>query len=210
MVVSISILIMLYMVMLGPFKLIGPFYINTLHADNDLRRKIALKAVVLSTVVSITIVAIGSYLTTRLNLSLDVLTIMMGFFMAHWSVQNALAKPGQPIKPPENPTIDLAIFPVALPEIIPPQAIALLVLSSSIHVDEMENQMSSVMTIGLIILGVMVLNWLAMITAPALMKFPVFWGIVARIVAVLLAAVSLQIILSGLNSMGLISVIFNN
>lgn len=210
MVVSISILVTLYMVMLGPFKLIGPFYINTLHADKNLKRKIALKAVVLSTVVSFIIVAIGSYLTARLNLSFDVLTILMGFFMGHWSVQNALAKPGQSIKPPENPTIDLAIFPVAMPEIIPPQAIALLILSSNIHVDEMGNKMGSLMTIGLVILGVMVLNWLAMITAPALMKFPVFWGVVARIVAVLLAAVSLQLILSGLNSMGLISVIFNN
>ncbi len=55
-----------------------------------------------------------------------------------------------------------------------------------------------------LIVVVMFLNWLFMLAASSLMKFPVFWIIVGRIVAVIVSALALQIIHFGLRDLGIV------
>ena len=63
------------------------------------------------------------------------------------------------------------------------------------------------LTIVILILVVMVLNWLFMLAIPSLMKFPGpgFWRVVSRVTGVIIAAMALQIILFGLRDLGIVS-----
>lgn len=199
-----TILITLYIILLGPLKVIVPFARTTANADRGLRRQIATRAAALSTVVSLVIAGLGGYVMSRFNLSVGVLTITMGFFMGHWAVRNALAQPVQGSPSPDQPTTALAIFPVSIPMIIPPQGIALLVLSTDLLIET--QFLDGPLFVAKLILAVMGLNWLFMLAAQSLMKFPglAFWGIVGRIVAVIISAMALQIIFSGFRGLGLL------
>ena len=199
--ISITHLATLYMIVLGPLKVIGPFAMTTLNADRALQRKIACRAFLLSTVISLVIAALGGFLMSRLNMSVGTLAIVMGIFLGHWALQTALAQNVQ-TTPPEQPNIEVAIFPISLPVIIPPQGVALLVLSTDIEL-EAHAGYGLLLVMALIVL-VMFLNWLFMLAAPSLMKFSVFWIIVGRIVAVIVSALALQIILFGLRDLGIV------
>ena len=132
--ISITHLATLYMIVLGPLKVIGPFAMTTLNADRALQRQIAWRAFLLSTVISLVIAALGGFLMSRLNMSVGTLAIVMGIFLGHWALQTALAQNVQ-TTPPEQPNIEVAIFPISLPVIIPPQGVALLVLSTDIELE---------------------------------------------------------------------------
>lgn len=199
--ISITHLATLYMIVLGPLKVIGPFALTTLNADRALQRKIAGRAFGLSTVISLVIAALGGFLMSRLNMSVGTLAIAMGIFLGHWALQTALAQNTQ-TSPPERPTIEVAIFPVSLPVIIPPQGVALLVLSTEIELEAHAGY--GLLLVMALIVVVMLLNWLFMLAASSLMKFPVFWIIVGRIVAVVVSALAMQIILFGLRDLGIV------
>jgi small neutral amino acid transporter SnatA (MarC family) len=153
----------------------------------------------LSMIISLVIAALGGFLMSRLNISVDTLAIVMGIFLGHWALQTALAQ----TVPPEQPTIEVAIFPVSLPVIIPPQGVALLVLSTEIELEAHAGY--GLLLVMALIVVVMFLNWLFMLAAPSLMKFPVIWIIVGRIVAVIVSALALQIILFGLRNLGIVA-----
>jgi multiple antibiotic resistance protein len=173
-----------------------------LNADRALQRQIAGRAFVLSTIISLVIAALGGFLMSRLNMSVGTLAIVMGFFLGHWALQTALTQNTQ-TAPPEQPTIEVAIFPISLPVIIPPQGIALLVLSTDIELEAHAGY--GLLFVMALIVVVMFLNWLFMLAASSLMKFQVFWIIVGRIVAVIVSALALQIILLGLRNLGIVA-----
>jgi multiple antibiotic resistance protein len=200
--ISIIHLATLFTIVLGPLKVIGPFAVTTRNADPALKRQIASRAFVLSTIISLVIAALGGFLMSRLNMSTGTLAIVMGFFLGHWSLQTALAKNAQ-AAPPELPTIDVAIFPISLPVIIPPQGVALLVLATDLELEAHAGY--GLLLVMALIVVVMFLNWLFMLAAPWLMKFPVFWIIVGRIVAVIVSALALQIIIFGLRNLGIVA-----
>ena len=187
--IEITILITMYIIMLGPFKVIGPYASMTANADLPLKRQIAFKATLISTIVSLLIAVFGGYVMSRFNMSVGVVAITMGLFLLHWAVSNALAQPGQSPPPPEKPTVKLAIFPIAMPGIIPPQGIALLVLSSDLLLDAKE--INGLMIIIVLIVAVMVLNYLFMLTNTWLMKLGVaFWTIFGRVLAVIYTTIA--------------------
>ncbi len=204
--IPIPLLVTLYLIVLGPLKLIGPFARMTANADRTLERQIAIRAFASSTIISLVIAGLGGYLMSRLHLSAGTLAVAMGFFLAHWAVRNALAQTGQMSPPPpDQPSIRLAIFPVSIPVIIPPQGIALLVLSTDLQIET--HFVNGLLLVIVLILAVMGLNWLCMLAARPLMKFPgpVFWEIFGRVVAVILSALALQIVIFGLRDLGIVA-----
>ena len=66
--IEITILITMYIIMLGPFKVIGPYASMTANADLPLKRQIAFKATLISTIVSLLIAVFGGYVMSRFNM----------------------------------------------------------------------------------------------------------------------------------------------
>jgi len=203
--IQIAALVAMYMILLGPFKLVPVFARATAGADKALLRLIATQAVVISTLVCIVIAGLGGFLMTRFSMSVGTLSIVMGIFLFHWAFATALALPGPASTTPEEPTKALAIFPVSMPGIIPPQGLALLVLSADLVVET--NTGSGLLTVIAIILIVMGLNWLAMIATPFLLKGPgpLILGVLSRSFAVVIAAIAVQVILVGLRDLGIVT-----
>ena len=196
-------LVTVFVIVLGPFKLIAPFVRATANADPALTRKIARRAFAWATVTAFVIVGLGGYLMSRLELSNGAVWVTMGFFLAHWAVRNAVAEEGQGPPTSAEPSLQLAVFPVALPGIIPPHGIALLVLAGDLQIES--GLVDDLLLYGLI-LSVMGLNWLCMVGAGRLMRFPgpVPLAIASRVVAVILSASAVQVILRGLRALEIV------
>ena len=203
--IQIAHLVMLYMILLGPLKLVAPFARATANADKALLRQIATRAAFVSTLVCVVVAGLGGFLMTRFHLSVGTLTIVMGAFLLQWAFVTALELPGPGAMTPEEPTKALAVFPVSLPGIIPPQGLALLILSADLVIQA--NTGSDLFTVMTIILIVMGLNWLFMIATPFLMKGPgpVILAVLSRSFAVVIATIAVQIILFGLRDLGIVA-----
>ena len=132
--VGFSALITMYMIMVGPIKLILPFAHATANADRPLRRKIALKTTLWGGGVAVICLLLGDFVVEKFLLSEGTLMIAISLFLAAFAY--SLAHAGDPARtkgaspPPEAPTTELAVIPLAFPGVIPPQGFGLLVLST--------------------------------------------------------------------------------
>ncbi len=202
-------LLTLYFILLGPLKVFGIYGQATAHADRALKFQIANTAVGLSTIVAVLLALLGGFLMTRFEIRFGTLAIIMGLFLANWAYGRSMGIPAktESIPDPENPNKLLAITPIALPGILPPQGVALLILSSGMVIEAGGmGQGGMLMVIGLIV-GVMAINWVFFIFTEALMKFPgrLFWMLLSRSLGVVAAALSLQIMLFGLRDLGILN-----
>ena len=198
--VSTSILVTLYLIMLGPLKLITPYSLATAGAHNKLLSQIAFRATIVSVITAALIAILAGYLISRLNLSPGVLAITMGFYMLLWSFTNALGRVGDDVPKTDELSIKLAYFPIAMPGIIPPHGVALLILSTVVQGG---NWFENIQFTLMLIVIVMAINWLFMLVIPSLLKLTgiKFWKVLSRVVAVIMSVVSLQIILFGLKAL---------
>jgi multiple antibiotic resistance protein len=200
-------LITLCFILLGPLKVFGIYGQATVHADRALRLRIANVSVILATFVCVLLAGLGGFLVSRFELSIGALAIVMGIFLGHWAWGRAMGinAPAEKVPNPEEPTKALAITPIAFPGIVPPQGVALLVLSSTMAFEAHEQ--SELLTVIAILLGVMAVNWIFFVSATALMKFPglLFWMLLSRTLGVVAAVLALQIILFGFRDLGIIN-----
>lgn len=196
--ISTSILVTLYVIMLGPLKLIGPYALVTAGADSKLRLKIINKAVIVSTITALLLAVLAGYLVSKLNLSLGILAVIMGIYMLVWAFANSLGRIGDDATKIEEISVKLALFPLAFPGIIPAHGIALLILSSTL--EGKSNWFENIQFTLVLIVSVMLINWLFMLALPRLLKFTgvIFWKVLGRVLAVILSAAALQIIYSGM------------
>jgi multiple antibiotic resistance protein len=199
--------ITLYIILLGPLKVFGIYAKATAHADKKLKLQIANVSVKLATLVCVLVAGLGGFLISRFELSIGALAIVMGIFLGHWAWGRAMGieSPREEVPNPEEPTKALAITPIAFPGIVPPQGVALLVLSSTM-VFEAYGQ-SDMLIVMAVLLGVMAANWIFFVSATALMKFPgpLFWMLLSRSLGVVAAVLALQVILFGFRDLGIIN-----
>jgi multiple antibiotic resistance protein len=207
--IPIALLISLYFILLGPLKVFGIYGKATAHADKSLALSIANASVILATVVAVLMVVIGGFLMSRFNLSVGTLAIAMSVYLGHWAWGKSMGieSKREDVPNPENPTKASAITPIAFPGILPPQGMVLLILSSTMVIETEGFVRSDMWTIIGLIVGVMVLNWIFMVSVGALMKFPgrIFWMLASRSLGVVAFALSVQILLFGLRDLGIIN-----
>lgn len=202
--IQIAHIVTLYAIVLGPLKVIGPFALSTAHADPILTRQIANKAFMMSLLITVIVAVVGGYLMSRFHLSVGNMSIIMAFFLANWAIDQALGK--QPSTPsPETPDISLAIMPITIPWIIPPQGVPMLVLSSSLVIEGYEAH--SLYFVGALLLAIMVLNWVAMILAKPIVKFTgmIFWVIVLHVWSIIILGLAMYLFLYGLRDLGVLA-----
>ena len=206
--VSISTLITMYLIMLGPVKLILPFAFATANAEPRLKRRIAIKTFLVSSVTAFVVLLLGDFTVSRLLLSPGTLLIAMSFFLMSFAWN--MAHVGDPArsateKPPAAPTTELALFPIAFPGVIPPQGFALLVLSTQITFEGSTPQ--SLWPLIALTLCVMLANLVFMLAADSILSFTghQVWLLVARFLSPLFVALGVHLLLLGLSSAGVIS-----
>lgn len=192
--------------MLGPFKVIGPFFKVTKGADAQSIRRIAMWATLFSAVALLIAGLLGEFFLSRYSIPLPVLSLAGGvifFLVALKSVLEQFEPPEPPAEEvavaPES-VMKVALAPLAFPAIVTPYGIAALVVLVALS-----QSLESRLTIAALVVTIMVLNLLVMLVAWRLQTALSFvLRIFGAVLGVIQVALGLQIMNSALRALGVL------
>jgi multiple antibiotic resistance protein len=194
----------LLFLMLGPFKIIGPFARLTKAADAALARQIALRATILAGLALLAAAFLGERVLSSYGIPLPVLSLSGGIILFLVALQNILrefapqdAGSGEP---PPPPTLNMALTPLAFPTIVTPYGIAAVVVFLAISPDS-----RSRLIIGAILVAIMLLNLLVMVATRYMRPIvAIALQIIGAVLGIIQVALGLQIIHRSLRTLGVL------
>jgi multiple antibiotic resistance protein len=179
--------------MLGPFKIIGPFAKITRGADAKFIRQIAFRSILFSSIALLMAAFLGQTIMSKYGIPLPILGISGGiilFLIALLNIINQFSINPESEERAITPTMKMAINPLAFPTIVTPYGIALVIIMMSMFPDQ-----KSKLTIGLIVLGIMALNLIIMLITRHILKYlAVILALVGAILGIIQVAFGLLII----------------
>jgi len=178
--------------MLGPFKIIGPFVKMSKGTDPALMRGIAIKAAIFATLGLLITAFIGESLLAKFGIPVSILALTGGLILFLVALSNVLQQytPSGADVAHEPPTTGMAMTPLAFPTIVTPYGIAAVIVFMAISPD-----LHSQLVIGAIIIGIMALNLLMMLLTRFIGKL-LFLGLslLGSVLGVIQVALGLMII----------------
>jgi multiple antibiotic resistance protein len=195
----------LFFVTLGPLKIFGPFAQRTHDLDDVAARQVAVRAFVIATLAAVIGGFVGRSLAENWNVSIPAMMLTAGIIFFLVALQQLLeqyepphgAAP-QPL--PASPTA--AALRLVFPIVLTPYGIAAVITLLAASRDAQRTEV----IIGLLV-TVMVLNLLAMLFARRVMSGAtvVVLQLIGAVLAVLQVALAVQIIIGGLQRLGVVS-----
>jgi multiple antibiotic resistance protein len=191
-------------VMLGPLKLLGPFVQRTRGLDDATVRQIAFWAFVIATAGIVAGGLIGRAVLAKWHVSIPALQITAGLVFFLVAIRHVLEpyEPAHAAAPePLPPTPFAAALRLVFPMVLTPYGIAAVIALLAASTES-----TRMLTILGLVLVVMVLNLAAMSFGRRILVGAVVIGlqVVGAVLAVLQVALSVQIILGALRSLGVL------
>ena len=195
--------------MLGPFKIIGPFAKVTKGMDAPQTRKIALEAVLFSSIALLLAALVGEMALASYGIPLPLLALAAGIILFLVALISIL-KQFEPFESEhiKTETVDesstsvlkAALTPLAFPTIVTPYGIAALVVFIALSPD-----LQGRLTIGAIVLAIMLLNLFVMIMQRRIFSvLSIALPILGAVLGIVQVALGLRIIHNSLKMMGLL------
>ena len=158
--IEISQIFALLFLMLGPFKIIGPFAKMTQGADTKLIRQLAMRAVFFSILAVLLASFLGEMILTKYGIPVPILAFAGGLILFLVALQNVIQQfaPPEPKHEPVVTTLQMALNPLAFPTIVTPYGIAAVMVFMAISPD-----LRAQLIIGGIVIGIMLLNLATML-----------------------------------------------
>ena len=181
--------------MLGPFKIIAPFTKLTAGADAALTRKVALRATLLASLGLLVAALIGQSVLSKYQIPIPVLALSAGIILFLVALQNVLQQYQTTPAPIDAGGMDAnplasAMMPLAFPTIVTPYGIAAIIVFLGVSADRQSQLM-----IGVVVLGIMLLNLIVMLLARRMGSgFRIILPILGAVLGVIQVALGLQII----------------
>lgn len=191
------------LLMLGPSKIIGPFVKVTEGADRTLEKKIARNAIIFSGIALLIAGLLGEIILKEHSVPLPVLALAAGVILFLVAIQDTVRQFSfstheSAVRAKTEPSMKLALDPLAFPVIVTPYGIAALIVFLSFAPD-VESQLQ----IGLIVVAILLLNFLTMLFArKVLATLGIVLAILGAVLSVVQVALGLQIIRQSLLAMG--------
>jgi len=191
--VNNSQLFLLLFLMLGPFKILGPFVKITKNADLVLLRKIALRAILFS-IISLALAAfLGGNIMNNYGIPVPILALSAGIILFLVALLNVIQQfhPAEPAADNDKvPSMAVAISPIAFPIVVTPYGIATVIVFITLSPD-----MNSQLIVLAMVAGIMLLNLLVMVFARSLFKpLSMILPVLGAILGVIQVALGLKII----------------
>jgi multiple antibiotic resistance protein len=201
-VISTRKIFMMLFLMLGPLKILVPFVNMTKGSDAAFRRRLATRAILLSAAALVVAGSLGRSFIENFNISVPVLALTGGIILFLVALQTVLQQTsGGPRLPQGEPQqgLHLAFSPLAFPTIVTPYGIAAVIVFAALTQD---NDSAKLMLVGAVLL-ILILDWLAMLFADAVLK----WAgpallLFAVVLGVTQIALGLQVIMHSLAMIG--------
>ncbi len=199
---GISELFVIFLITLGPLKSAIVYATLTADADKGFRRRIAIRTVVVSTIVSILFVIAGEYLLDVFHISIPALKFGGGIILMLYALEMVLgSKSEEGVKSDVELSPNIAVFPLAMPLMATPHGLVAIVTLTAAAPGTKE--------VGLMIasiLAVMVFNFVFLLGAHKILSLigPAALKVVSVIVGLLLVALGIQLMIWGLTDLGVL------
>ena len=199
---SAEIFAMLFL-MLGPFKIIGPFLKITKTSDTAIVRRTALQATAFAGTALFLAAALGDRFLVKYDIPLPVLALSGGIILFVVALQKLLQQPERTDETttaaPPAASVRAAMMPLAFPTIATSYGIAALVVFVSMAPDVQAGAL-----IGGIVLVIMLLNLMVMLTARSYQVImSVVLPVLGAVLGVIQVALGLKAIVVSLRALGI-------
>ena len=148
--------------MLGPFKIIGPFAKITKGTDAAFKRQVAVRASLFASLAILLAAVLGETFLSKYGIPLPILSLAAGIILFLVALQNILQEFALHIEatsePAPTPALNMALTPLAFPTIVTPYGIAAIVVFLALSPD-----LHGRLVIGVILLAIMLLNLIVML-----------------------------------------------
>jgi multiple antibiotic resistance protein len=153
-------LFMFLFLMLGPFKIIGPFVKMTQHATPEFTRQLALRAILFSILAVLVASFMGEKVMGNFGIPAPILALAGGIILFLVALSNVIQQYSPPVEAADQPapTLQMAFSPLAFPTIVTPYGIAAVIVFMTISPD-----LNTKLVIGGMVIGIMVLNLITML-----------------------------------------------
>ena len=193
----------LFFVVVEPITLVPLFAALTEGADAAFKRRMALKAVIVSGIVLLLFAVGGSWFLRVMGISIEAFRIAGGVMLFLIALEMVFARESGTRTTSEEKTealkrADISVFPLAFPFIAGPGAIAIVLLTFG------ASRSDKLLSAGLfgVVAAVLLITYLLMRLTPVVMRVMGVTGanVVNRLSGVVLAALAVQFIIDGLGS----------
>ena len=190
----------LFLIMLGPLKLLGPYAQSTAGLAFEDGRRLAMKVTALATVSAVLGGLLGAGMLEKWHVTAGVLEIAAGLIFLLVALQSVMQQYAPAAGAPQHAAAPPTAASLVFPMVLTPYGIAALILLLSLSTD-----ITRTLWIVAIMVGVMLLNLLAMIYVRAILpRFGLFLRILGAILGVLQVALALQIMVVGMSGLGIV------
>ncbi|QPB22654.1 MarC family protein [Rhizobium sp. 007] len=197
-------LLLLLLIGMGPKIALVPFLEKTHAFDAETKVRIARQMVLIALVTALILFATGALLMRLLHITGGAVAVAGGIILALIAIKMASGpteKPHDEIEVPVDPE-KLAVFPLAVPYLLNPVGITVIILASGEVVS-----IASAALVVVLILVVAAFDYLVFTNIDKLAKRmkPASMVVSEVVFGILLTAVAIQLIVSGLGSLGIIA-----
>ena len=191
------------LITIGPLKGMIVYAALTAKADLAFRRKVALRAVVTATGIVLLFILAGEFMLKVFHVTIPALKIAGGIILLLVALHMVMGEMGNEEKEgvkAAEPSLDMAIFPLAVPMLATPQGIVAIVAMSAAATT------SQLIMIVVFSLAIMAFNLLVLLAAGQIVKVLGVSGIqvIAKVAGILLAALAVQLMLLALQDLGVL------
>lgn len=191
--------------MLGPFKIIGPFLRIVKGTDAAFTRQVALRSTLFASLVLLIAAFLGESVLSSYGIQLPVLALSGGIILLLVALGHILREfaPAMPprdttAEPAPVPTLSMALSPLAFPTIVTPYGIAALIVFLALAPD-----LQARMVIGAILLAIMLTNLIVMLMAKRIRPWMgALLQVLGAVLGVIQVALGLRIILLAFKALG--------
>ena len=197
-------LLLLLLIGMGPKIALVPFLEKTKHFDPETQRAIGRQMVATAVVTALVLFALGALLMRLLHITGGAVAVAGGIILAILAI-DMVHSPGKKVVEEAGVPLDpkrIAIYPLAVPYLLNPVGITILILASG----EVVSVASAALVLGLVLL-VGAFDYLVFANIDKLAKRlnPTSLVISEVVFGILLTAVAVQLAVSGLVSLGIIA-----
>jgi small neutral amino acid transporter SnatA (MarC family) len=199
--------LLLLLIGMGPKVALVPFLDLTAHMDKDTRQKVAERMVRTAVTVALILVVLGAFLMRLLHFSEPALYVAGGIvflLLALRMLAGAGDSDDHHEKASERSAMKMALYPLAVPYLLNPAGITMLVIFSG----AIDSWLMLAILVGLVLLTG-AFDWLIFrnLDRMAAQLDPSRMAVTEAVFGVLLAALAVQLVIQGLADLGIIAIV---
>lgn len=198
-------IITIFIMLLGPIRLIPAFAKITSGYDTDFKRKAAVRGTLIAVAIGLFVALSGRGLVEKYEVSFASLELAAGLILLLSAIRTIfpVVQPELPVQPNMAP-LQFALSPLATPTIISPMGIAAILLFTMI-----EGTFPGITrAVILVFLGVMAANFLVMYFHGQILKIPGLVPLIqlfGAILVVMQVALAVDTMIAALDSLGIVT-----